>query len=107
MYRFSGFGLLRPESASTGSDHKNNKTGRAGGYGQTIACPYCMLRNIASGPEIGLPGWISAGFLSGDIKIGPAAGRRSDGGQNLKLSRLESVRNPAWKPDFRNGGAIP
>ncbi len=27
---------------------------------------YPMLRNSASGPEIGLPGWISAGFQSGE-----------------------------------------
>ncbi len=32
---------------------------------------YPMLRNITSGTEIGLPGQISAGFSSGELKIGP------------------------------------
>ncbi len=39
-------------------------------------------------------------------KIGPPAGRRPVGGPILKLSRLESGRNPARKPDFRPGGNI-
>jgi hypothetical protein len=39
-----------------------------------------------------------------NLKIGPPAGRRPAGGPTLKLSRLESGRNPALKPDFRRGG---
>ena len=46
---------------------------------------YPLLRESASGPEIGLPGWKS-GFRAGfrpdsnreNIKIGPSAGRRAD-----------------------------
>ncbi len=38
-----------------------------------------MLRNSASGPEIGLPGQILAGLLPVSHKIGPPAGRRPAG----------------------------
>jgi hypothetical protein len=37
---------------------------------------------------------------SADLKIGPPAVRRPAGVPILKLSRLESGRNPARKPDF-------
>ncbi len=33
---------------------------------------YSMLRNSASGPEIGLPGWILAGLLPGKPRNGPS-----------------------------------
>ena len=43
-----------------------------------------MLRNNASGPEIGLPGWILAGLLAGRHRSRPSsrpkAGRRADFG---------------------------
>ncbi len=55
---------------------------------------YPMLHNSASGLEIWLPGWISAGFLSGKPRNRPSGrpkgGRRAD----LRLSRLESDSNP-------------
>ncbi len=41
-----------------------------------------------------------------NLKIGPAAGLRPAGGPILMLSRLESGRNPARKPDFRTGSTI-
>ncbi len=40
------------------------------------------------------------------LKIGPPAGRRPAGGPILRLSRLESGRNPARKPDSRPGSTI-
>ena len=40
------------------------------------------------------------------IEISPSAGRRPAGGLILMLSRLESGRNPARKPDFRPGSTI-
>ncbi len=48
-----------------------------------------------------------SGFLAGirldssqeNFEIGPPAGRRPAGGPLLGLSRFESGRNPAWKPD--------
>ena len=40
------------------------------------------------------------------IKIGPPGGLRPAGGTILRLSRLESSRNPARKPDFRPGSTI-
>ena len=42
----------------------------------------------------------------GNLKIGPPAGLRPAGGPILMLSRLESGRNPARKPDFRPGSTI-
>ncbi len=63
-----------------------------------------MVRNSASGPEIGFPGR-SAGFQSGKPQIGPSAGRRPAGWLMLRLSRLQSGRNPAWKTDFRPGNS--
>ncbi len=56
----------------------------------TFSGSFPMLRNSASGPEIGLPGHISAGFLR----------------SILRSSRLESGQNPARKPDFRPGNII-
>jgi hypothetical protein len=50
-----------------------------------------MLRNSASGPEIGLPGRISAGFYSG--KHQSPGGRRPAGGLILMFPR----RHPARK----------
>ena len=45
---------------------------------------YSVLRNSASGPEIGLPGWILAGLLPGKHRNRssgrPSAGRRADFG---------------------------
>ncbi len=45
---------------------------------------YYMLRNNASGPEIGLPGWILTGLLSGkhrkQLSGRPSAGRRANFG---------------------------
>ncbi len=47
-----------------------------------LAPSYSMLRNNASGPEIGLPGRMSAGLLPGKHRHGPSgrpkAGRRTD-----------------------------
>ncbi len=42
-------------------------------------CFLPMLRNSASGPEIGLPGRISADSNWENLKIGPPAGRRPEG----------------------------
>ncbi len=39
---------------------------------------YPVLRNSASGPEIGLPGRLSAGFQSGKPQNRPSAGRVAD-----------------------------
>ncbi len=50
-----------------------------------------MLRNSASGPEIGLAEQILAGLLLGKTEIGPPAGLRPAG------------QNPARKADFRPG----
>ncbi len=45
-----------------------------------LKCPftYHMLCNSASGPEIGLPSRISAGFYSRKLQNRPPAGRRTD-----------------------------
>ncbi len=40
------------------------------------------------------------------LKIGPPAGRGPAGGPILRLSRLESGRNPTRKADFRPGSTI-
>ncbi len=58
---------------------------------------YPMLHNNASGPEIGLPGRISAGA---NLIMSSPAGRQSAGRLTLRVSRLDSGRNPARKPDF-------
>jgi hypothetical protein len=42
----------------------------------------------------------------GTLKIGPPAGLRPAGGPILRLSRLESGRHSARKPDFRPGNNI-
>ncbi len=63
------------------------------------------FRKSASEPDIGLPGLISAGFYSGkpqNSTLRPKTGRSADD----EASRLESGRNPAWKPDFRPGNTI-
>ena len=64
-----------------------------------MAGTYPMLRTSASVPEIGLPGRISAGFWSGKPQ-------NLLSGLILKLSRLESGRDPARKPDFLPGSTI-
>ncbi len=60
-------------------------------------CSYSMLRNSASGPEIGFPGRILAGLLPGKHRNWSKAGRRADFG-------VFPV--PTWKPDFRPGSTI-
>ncbi len=75
---------------------------------------YFMLRNSASGPVIGLPGRITAGFQSGDPQNRPS-GRPKAGEPILRFSRLESGRNtspirirPKYNPAFlRNMGWCP
>jgi hypothetical protein len=59
-----------------------------------------VLRNNASGPEIGLPGRISAGFWSGKPQNWLAL-RPAFGGSILNLSKLKSGGTPARKADFR------
>ncbi len=58
-----------------------------------------MLRSNASRPKIGLPGRIATGFESGNPQ------NRSLG-LILKLSRIESGRHPAPKPDFQPGNTF-
>ncbi len=63
-----------------------------------------ILRNSASGSEIGFPVRISAGIELGKLQNHfsgrPKAGRRD------RPSRLESDRDPAWKLDVRPRGTI-
>ncbi len=62
---------------------------------------YLMFRNSASGPEIGLPAPFQPDSNRESLNIGPPASLRPVGGPILKVSRPESGRNPARKPDFR------
>ena len=57
----------------------------------------------------GDPAWRAGFRLDSNLdslKIGPPAGRKPAGGLILKLSRLESGRNPARKTDVRAGRTI-
>ncbi len=51
---------------------------------------YFMLRNSASGPEIGLPGRILAGLLPRKYQNRPSCGRRADFGVFPVAVRLTS-----------------
>ncbi len=57
------------------------------------------------GRKSALPSRISAGFYREPIKIGPPALRPARR-PILRLSRLESGRHSAQKPDFRPGSTI-
>ncbi len=63
-----------------------------------VSC-YFMLRNSASGPEIGLRGWISVGILSGKPQTRRPSGRPMAGGPILMFFRLESGRYLTRKSD--------
>ena len=92
---FRGFGF---------SDLIENQSSINNNYPQAPPKPsqgYSMLRNNASGPEIGLPGRILAGLLPESTEIGPPAG-----GPISVLSRSQSGRNPARKADLRPGSII-
>ncbi len=80
-------------------------------------CPIAGVPGIADSYTLCyalvLPGRKS-GFRAGfrpdsmleDIKIGPSVGRRPPGGTILRLSRIESDRNPFRKADLRPGSII-
>ncbi len=61
-----------------------------------------MLHNNVSGLENFRTG-IRPEINREDFKTGSPAGRRPAGGPILRLSRQESCRHPAGKPDFRPG----
>ncbi len=92
--------------------------GESGGAGRAAELPGCYLEEwrVVSPTlcyTIVLPGRKSTfrvgcrpGSSRESLKISPPAGRRQAGGPMLKLSRLESGRIPARKPDFRPGNTI-
>ncbi len=75
--------------------------------GETIilVC-YRMLRNSASGLEMGLRAGFPPDSGRESFNIGPTAGFGPAGGQILKLPPLKSSRHPARKPGFRPGNKI-
>ncbi len=75
-------------------EHNNRRSpARCGEAGQSLTC-HPMLRNSTFGPEIKLPGRISAGSNRENLNIGPP------------LLRIESDRNPARKPHLRPRSTI-
>ncbi len=65
---------------------------------------YPMLHNSASGPEVGLPGRISAGFESGPHQNSPIG--RPNAGWRADFEAFPISRNPVRKPDLRPGKTI-
>ncbi len=67
---------------------------------------YPMLRNSASGPEIGLPGRMSAAFNSAESQNRPSGRPSAAGELILRFFRAEAGQNLSWKPDCKPGSTI-
>jgi hypothetical protein len=65
-----------------------------------------MLRNSASGPEIGLPGRILAGLLPGKHEIRPSGRPKAGRRPIFMFSRCQSGQNPARKADILPGSRV-
>jgi hypothetical protein len=61
---------------------------------------------VLPGRKLGFRAGFRSHFIGGSLKIGPQAGRRPNVGPILRVSRLESGRNPARKTGFRPGSII-
>jgi hypothetical protein len=63
------------------------------------------LRGSSSWPDLGFPGQVSAGCYPGDHQQKASGRRPTQAWPMLMISRLESKRNPARKPEIRPGRA--
>ncbi len=81
--------------------HRPRRWGTSPGVRYVLCdAAYSMLRNCASGPEIGL---FRVGLRPDPLRESVKLDLRPAGGPILRLSRAESGRNPARKFDFRPG----
>ncbi len=100
VLKFRPAGLRGKPSRSCRSSPRGRQPGGSQRPSFRESTYYPMSRNTASGSEI----WLPPDSNRKRLKVGPPAGRRPAGGPILTLSKLESSRNPVWRPKARVWG---